>query len=131
MSKLITKEEITELRNSIVAIDYVKIIMGQEKIKSPFIMLTKSNYVLHLGHEIYPDCEAEHLSVMFEGDEKDAASCDCIARDILGEEYEVVGDLMHTDTYHYLRFVSGDRISFDDFVEYMKKGGMLALLIRG
>lgn len=118
MDDLITKEEIDTLRSKANTVTFEDVINGSEALKLVNIVNLKSGYSVGLTNELYPTFNLEHLSIN-SIDEIDAATFDCIAYSVLGSEYVYIGSIYCRGCHHYLKFVSGSKEVFKDFVEFM------------
>lgn len=125
MSDLITKKDIEELRKHILNISYEDVLSGKALLKFPKRCFTDSGYIISMSLESYPDVTFERITISHKSREIDAASFDCIAHDIFGSEYLLIGSMSNSTIYHYVKFISGDKKRFNDFVDFMKKGARL------
>lgn len=124
MSDLITKKELKMLRKNALIIDTEAILSGKALLKFPEHFVTNSGYTIGMSIESYPEVKMEHISISNRKGELDAASFDCIAFSILGE-FVFIGSLTNANVYHYLKFISGNKKRFDDYIEFMKKGARI------
>ncbi len=106
MTDLITPEEVAHIRTNATCIDIPKHIREGTMPPIPPSRPLKSGYSVVMTIEIFPGTsEIEHVSVIGKND-TDPAEAETIAKEILGDDYIVIGVMRHGSTNNHFAKVS-------------------------